>query len=364
MSEKGNLGPCDRLVHDWWVYKQQKCRGLAMSIILLISKMSYKKFFVDIKINGYAQRMKIDSGCHDTIINSSVWRYMGEPDLVNVKTTRKSALGKDIPLKGKLFARVEIVGKVHVLPILVSDDDSTRSLIGRRWIPELNSIDWNKFFDDETLVLRSSVPNNRRVRANAMKYRSIPIILDVILQGIQVEMILDTGATVSIIGLGTWVSIGEPQLNQTTRTIRDTSNNSLDLKGEFIAEVQYNGRPFQLTLLVSNKFQIKNIIGTDWFPSLDFDFNAVFDNIQFPVPTAVVIEVSTKIKAFKAISFDTDTSNCEVTDDTKVRSKTTNQITQVTLPNTATKRKYQSQNVPQSKMKISSARVFQTLKLN
>ena len=35
-----------------------------------------------------------------------------------------------------------------------------------------------------------------------MKYRSIPIILDVILQGIQVEMILDTGATASIIGLG------------------------------------------------------------------------------------------------------------------------------------------------------------------
>jgi predicted aspartyl protease len=309
MSEKGNLGPSEQLVYDWWVYKQQRCRGLAMSIFLLDSRMSYKKFFIDVKINGYSQRMKVDSGCHDTIINKGVWRDVGEPELVIVKTTRRSALGKDIPLKGKLFAQVEIAGKTYVLPILVSDDDSTRSLIGRRWIPEWNCINWNKLFNDETLVLRSSVPNNRRVRANAMKYRSIPIILDVILQGIQVEMILDTGATAFIIGLGTWVSIGKPQLNQTKRTMSDTSNSSLDLKGEFTAQVKYNGRPFQLILLVSNKFQIKNIIGTNWFTSMDFDFNAVFDNIQFPAPTTTVIEVSPKVKAFEAITFDSDTSS-------------------------------------------------------
>jgi predicted aspartyl protease len=145
-----------------------------------------------------------------------------------------------------------------------------------------------------------------------MKYRSIPIILDVILQGIQVEMILDTGATAFIIGLGTWVSIGKPQLNQTKRTMSDTSNSSLDLKGEFTAQVKYNGRPFQLILLVSNKFQIKNIIGTNWFASMDFDFNAVFDNIQFPAPTTTVIEVSPKVKAFEAITFDSDTSSSAV----------------------------------------------------
>ena len=103
MSEKGNLGPSEQLVYDWWVYKQQRWRGLAMSIFLLVSRMSYKKFFIDVKINGYIQRMKVDSGCHDTIINRSVSRDMGEPNLVNVKVTRKSALGIDIPLKGKLF---------------------------------------------------------------------------------------------------------------------------------------------------------------------------------------------------------------------------------------------------------------------
>ena len=182
---------------------------------------------------------------------------MGEPDLVNVKATRKSALGKDIPLKGKLFAQVEIGGKTYVLPILVSDDDSTRSLIGRRWIPEWNCINWNNFFNDETLVLLSSVPNNRRVHANAMKYRSIPIILDVILQGIQVEMILDTGATASIIGLGTWVSMGKPQLNQTKRTMSDTSNSSLDLKGEFIAQVKYNGVRFSLSYWYLISFRLR-----------------------------------------------------------------------------------------------------------
>ena len=115
MSEKGNLGPYEWLVHDWWVYKQQKCRGLAMSIIMLFSKMSFKKFFIEVKINGYAQRMKVDSGCHDTIINSSVWRDIGEQDLINIKATRKSVLGIDIPLKGKLFAQVEIAGNVYIL---------------------------------------------------------------------------------------------------------------------------------------------------------------------------------------------------------------------------------------------------------
>jgi hypothetical protein len=365
MSEKGNLGPSERLVHDWWVYKQQRCRGLAMSIFLLVSKMSYKKFFIDVKINGYAQRMKVDSGCHDTIINKSVWRDMDEPELINVKTTRKSALGKDIPLKGKLFAQVEIGGKVYALPILVSDDDLTRSLMGRRWIPELNSIDWNKLFEDETLVIRPSFPNNRLVRANAMKYRSIPIELDVVLLDTKVKMIFDTGATASIIGLGTWELLGKPKLDSTTRQISDTSNSRLDLKGECSVSVKFNDRQFELTLLVSNSYEMKNILGTNSFPLFAFDFNAIFDKIQFPAPTAMVIDVLPKIKDFKAISFDTDTSSCEVTDDTKVRSKTTNQITQVThLPNKATKRQNSSQSVPQSMKKISSARVYQTLKVN
>jgi len=305
MSE---LGPCEWLIHDWWVYKQQKCRGLAMSITMLFSKMSFKKFFIEVKINGYAQRMKVDSGCHDTIINSSVWRDMGEPDLITVKSTRKSALGKDIPLKGKLFAQVEITGKVYVLPILVSNDDSTRSLMGRRWLPELNCINWNKFFNDETLVIRQSFPNNRLVRANAMKYRSIPIDLDVFLLDIKVKMILDTGATASIIGIGTWELLGKPQLDLTTRTISDTSNSRLDLKGEFSVSVNYNDRQFELTLLVSNSYEMKNILGTNSFPLFDFDFNAIFDKIQFPAPTAIVIDVLPKIKDFKAISFDFDTT--------------------------------------------------------
>jgi hypothetical protein len=157
-------------------------------------------------------------------------------------------------------------------------------LMGRRRLPELNCVDWNKFFNDETLVIRPSFPNNRLVRANAMKYRSIPIDLDVLLLGTKVKMILDTGATASIIGLRTWELLGKPQLESTTRTISDTSNSRLDLKGELSVSVNYNDRQFELTLLVSNSYEMKNILGTNSFPLFAFDFNVIFE--KNPVPCA------------------------------------------------------------------------------
>ncbi len=58
---------------------------------------------------------------------------------------------------------------------------------------------------------------------------------------------------------------------------------------------------------------MKNILGTNSFHVFTFDFNAIFDKIQFPAPTAVVIDVTEpKVKAFEAITFDSETSSSAV----------------------------------------------------
>ena len=82
------------------------------------------------------------------------------------------------------------------------------------------------------------------------------------------------------------------------------------MKSKFSVSVNYNDRQFELTLLVSNSYEMKNILGTNSFHVFTFDFNAIFDKIQFPAPTAVMTDVTEpKVKAFEAITFDSDTSS-------------------------------------------------------
>ena len=69
--------------------------------------------------------------------------------------------------------------------------------------------------------------------------------------------------------------LGKPKLDSTTGMISDTSNSSLDLKGKFSVSVNFTDRQFELILLVSNSYEMKNILGTNSFPLLAFDFNAV-----------------------------------------------------------------------------------------
>ena len=54
--------------------------------------------------------------------------------------------------------------------------------------------------------------------------------------------------------------LGKPKLDSTTGMISDTSNSSLDLKGKFSVSVNFTDRQFELILLVSNSFEMKNIL--------------------------------------------------------------------------------------------------------
>ena len=54
--------------------------------------------------------------------------------------------------------------------------------------------------------------------------------------------------------------LGKPKLDSTTGMISDTSNSSLDLKGKFSVSVNFTDRQFELILLVSNSYEMKNIL--------------------------------------------------------------------------------------------------------
>jgi hypothetical protein len=53
--------------------------------------------------------------------------------------------------------------------------------------------------------------------------------------------------------------LGKPKLNS-TGMISDASNSSLDLKGKFSVSVNFTDRRFELILLVSNSYEMKNIL--------------------------------------------------------------------------------------------------------
>jgi hypothetical protein len=71
--------------------------------------------------------------------------------------------------------------------------------------------------------------------------------------------------------------LGKSKLNSTTGMISDASNSSLDLKGKFSVSVNFTDRQFELILLVSNSYEMKNILkGKIRFHCSAFDVNAVW----------------------------------------------------------------------------------------
>lgn len=195
--------------------------------------MDGKRYFIDLEINGFSVTMKVDSGCHDSIINKWTWQDMGKPSLSIIQTVRRSATGKEVRLKGGLNVKVHLAGTDHYLSLQVAEGENTRNLIGRKWLPSLMDIDWNIFFYLETVTIRSNVPTRtkNKLKAAVMTRGSKPFTLSMKIQNVEIEMMLDTGATSSIIGQAHWIQLGSPPLDPTSRIMRDTSNNIVDLMG-------------------------------------------------------------------------------------------------------------------------------------
>jgi predicted aspartyl protease len=240
-----------------------------------------KKFFLPVVINDKLVTMKIDSGCHDSIISSRVWQELGRPQLDPVPDKRYSATGTEVVLKGQFIARVQYAGTIFELPVQVSDSMDTRSLMGRRWFPTLN-LDWNGVFHCTSNVhpLQEQTEEKSNQELQMKLYRSQHFYIQVKVEGVNLMMMLDTGATQSIISSADWEKIGKPELKPTQIVIRDTSNKILPLTGQCTISCEYNGQKAKVPVFVYNG-QHYPLIGTNWFPQFKFDFNNIFAKMTF-----------------------------------------------------------------------------------
>ncbi len=248
---------------------------------------SLKRYYLKVQLNKILVKMKIDSGCHNAIINLKVWRALGSPKLKPCKVKRLGSSGVEVIVLGYFIATVNYLGRSFHLPIQVSGKEDTRNLLGRRWFPILN-LNWNRIFHRELLP---QIPRFRRADEIPQlpvdflnEVRTKHFYVTIFVNGVNLRMLFDSGAYHSKIGIIEWERLGCPTLEPCNITILDTANNPLDLKGQLRVDVRYKGEVYgQLLLLVVNK-RSKRILGTDWYRCIKFDFNKIFSNIACVKP--------------------------------------------------------------------------------
>jgi hypothetical protein len=200
-----------------------------------------------------------------------VWSEIGKPKLLPVYGIgRRSAIGV-VPLKGVFLAKMSFAGINFRCPVHVSDDEDTRNLIGRRALPFLVDFDWNKFISEATIAMVSSelilTDDNKKqeMMADAVKWKRLPFYMNVLVDGKDFRMKLDTGATCSMAGLAKWKELGEPKLTTVKRT----------------RVTKYNGVTAKLPLLIADTNNCQAVLGTNWYDSLNIDFNTIFQSLKF-----------------------------------------------------------------------------------
>jgi hypothetical protein len=247
-----------------------------------------KRCFLEMKMNDYDVSLKLDSGCDKPIINKAVWSEIGKPKLLPVYGIGRRSVTGVVPLKGVFLAKMSFAGINFRCPVHVSDDEDTRNLIGRRALPFLVDFDWNTFISEGTIAMVSSkltlTDDNKKqeMMADAVKWKTLPFYMNVLVDGKDFRMKLDTGATSSMAGLAKWKELGEPKLTTVKRTrVTSTSNQPVPLLGMCSLNITYNGVTAKLPLLIADTNNCQAVLGTNWFDSLDIDFNTIFQSLKF-----------------------------------------------------------------------------------
>jgi predicted aspartyl protease len=241
-----------------------------------------RRFVLRIKINGLPVTMTIDSGCHISIIGNSIWRQMGQPILEPVMETWSGVTGSQIEFEGKFMANVNCAGKSLQLPLYVMKQSQTTNLLGRVWFPSLH-LDWNRIFN--CLDASRCQPDSDGQRQLALKMIQTRVTghfyVAVNVEGKTIPMVLDTGASVSLVSQSTWEELGKPPLMSNKIPMIDANEKEIPDQGECQVKVKYNGREGVLPLVITTNVGGLSILGTDWFQTLQFNFNSIFKNINF-----------------------------------------------------------------------------------
>lgn len=257
---------------------------------------SLRCYYLKVKLNNKVVKMKIDSGCHNSIINLKVWRALGSPKLKPCKAKRFGSSGAEVIIIGYFIVKVSYLGRSFDLPIQVSGKEDTRNLIGRRWFPILN-LNWNRIFHRECLPY---IPRFRQADEIPMlpadflkEVRTKHFYVTIFVNGVKIRILFDSGATHTKIGIIEWERLGCPTLEPCNMTILDTANQPLDIKGQLRVNVRYKGEEHrQLLLVVMNKRgNNKCILGTNWYRCIKFDFNKIFSNITCVKPKVKASEL-------------------------------------------------------------------------
>ena len=108
-----------------------------------------------------------------------------------------------------------------------------------------------------------------------------PLKVTVIVNGTNLEMGVDTGASASIISEQTynqlWPQDQRPKLQPTAVKLRTYSGEQLTVKGVVSVAVQYNGQSESLSLIVANG-RGPSLLGRDWLTKIRLDWTHLCNN--------------------------------------------------------------------------------------
>ena len=100
-------------------------------------------------------------------------------------------------------------------------------------------------------------------------------IVQTTLNGHQVSMQLDTGATVTLLGETTWKDIDCPKLQPSGIKFQNYSQQEIPLLGKCLMEMQCQGKSANLFAVIS-KGDRQNLLGRTWIDALKLDLNEIY----------------------------------------------------------------------------------------
>ena len=153
--------------------------------------------------------MLIDCGAQNSKINKRVWETLGRPELTPTNCTLIAASGATIGLLGQFTANIMFGDKEYKLSLYVANRDDTPNLIGWRWFSILD-LNWNTIFSGKDCEISHKPKNKKHNISTSRQQRTTHFYVTLNVEDADFPMMLDTGTSVSLIGMARWEKLGKP----------------------------------------------------------------------------------------------------------------------------------------------------------